>query len=315
MDKNTWETLVTGEVKRILGDSYRVERLDQQAEENTELRLGIIKEGEISGIVVEVDEPGENDMESESMVRKAAEYLTELYQEKRKYLQGAPLQDNEFSKWKDQIVYVLERRDSTGERLAAIPHEEFLDMAVTFRIIEKSENPFYFRKITNADLEEWDITLPTISELARKNTPVLWPAYICICENRTSAELDIVDEISVEEFLESSQKEKASMYLLTNSENWGGAGCILYENLLKSISKKWEENIVIIPISVHETALIPLSRLEQNLDEWQLKVREANQSDELKEDVLSDSVYLYDRAENMIKIASSEAGQGRYFTS
>lgn len=314
MDKNTWKTLVKDEVKRILGDNYRVERLDQQEEGNIALCLGILKEGEISGIIVKADEPKEKNIESESVIREVAEYLTELYQEKRKHLHGVPLQDNEFSKWKDKVVYVLGRRDPAEKRLESLPHEDFLDMVITYGLIEKSVNPHYFRDITYADLKEWDITAQSLAELARKNTPVLWPVYLCICEHRTATELEIVDEVSVEEFLK-REREKGPMYLLTNSENWNGAGCILYEDILKNISKKWEEDIVIIPISIHETALIPISKLDKSLDEWQHTVKEANQDGEGKEEVLSDSVYLYDRVENMIKIASSEAGQGRYFTS
>lgn len=317
MHRNTWNYLVARKVKKILGNGFQVKMLlEQQSEQGAYLCLGIIKEGEITGIIVNLSNGAEKWLGQEQGIKPAAECLVTLYRQKYSHLHGIPLESNHFSQWKDRIVYILERVEGAEERLSAVPHEEIMGMIMVFGIVEKTENPEYFKRITNEDMQEWEITLQELSALARKNTPIIWPPYICGCDGDAQTGMEILYEVSVNEFIKDDSEKKFPMYLMTNSNHTNGAGCIFYEDVLKNIAMKWQENIVILPISVHEAGLIPVSKLDRTLDEWKSVVEKANQDEAgLEEDILSSNVYMYDLEDQAIKIVASGTNQAKHFTS
>lgn len=95
------------------------------------------------------------------------------------------------------------------------------------------------------------------------------------------------------------------MYVLTNEHKFHGAGCILYGNLLKEIADKWGCDICIIPSSIHETLLIPMSAAGSCAVTSQM-VREVNQTQVSPEEILSDHVYQFNRETGEIIMQEEE---------
>ena len=102
---------------------------------------------------------------------------------------------------------------------------------------------------------------------------------------------------SDENLLKISDKNKwtpeGNMYVLSNTEMNYGAALMVCPDVLENISALFSEGFYIIPSSVHEVLIVPK---ERNLSPKDLGVmlREINQKEVAKEEVLSDRVYTYD---------------------
>ena len=84
------------------------------------------------------------------------------------------------------------------------------------------------------------------------------------------------------------------LFVLTNSIRNFGAAAILYEHRLEGIGDYFKENYFVLPSSVHEVIMIPESKAARQNDLSAI-VKEVNETQVQKEEVLSDHVYYYDR--------------------
>lgn len=91
----------------------------------------------------------------------------------------------------------------------------------------------------------------------------------------------------------------SSMYLLTNQTKLYGATCLLYKDILKEFTDKLDANLFIIPSSVHEVILVPVSDALSNEYLTDL-IREVNATELSLDEALSDHVYLYTREDDAI---------------
>ena len=88
--------------------------------------------------------------------------------------------------------------------------------------------------------------------------------------------------------------EEFPMYVLTNSYRSYGASCMLYDGLLMKFARHIEADLYVVPSSVHEIILIPVDGdvTKEGLDEM---VRNVNSTELSKEEILSDTAYLFTR--------------------
>lgn len=81
-----------------------------------------------------------------------------------------------------------------------------------------------------------------------------------------------------------------------------GAGVILYPDLLKSFANRIGGGFFILPSSVHEVILVPLSE-DLDIDEIKNMVYEINREHLEEVDILSDDVYVYRMGEDSVTVA------------
>ena len=89
------------------------------------------------------------------------------------------------------------------------------------------------------------------------------------------------------------------MYILSNTSGINGATSLLYKDELKTIARKIGEDFYILPSSVHEVILIPVS-LAPSHEELSRMVQEVNETQVPDEDILSDRAYYYRVEDDMI---------------
>ena len=89
------------------------------------------------------------------------------------------------------------------------------------------------------------------------------------------------------------------MYVLSNKSRVNGAACILYKDLLKDFSIEMDKNLYILPSSTHEVILLPSDGTQESAH-LKAMVQEVNRTQVDEEEVLSDSVYYYDREKDVI---------------
>ena len=90
------------------------------------------------------------------------------------------------------------------------------------------------------------------------------------------------------------------MMVLSNQKNFFGASVILYSEQLRKVSEELGQDLYILPSSVHEVILLP--EAGQDPDALRATVKRVNETEVRREEVLTDSVYRYDRTTGLIQV-------------
>lgn len=217
---------------------------------------------------------------------------------------------------KRKLAPKLVNKEKNRDMLAEMPHREFLDMAVIFYcLVDSPLTGTASILIKNAHMEKWGISTEKLYEDALKNAERILPGAIRTMEEMLSRmmfeeeapiwdwrEKEEEDFPKLEGFMEESREfEGIPLLVLTNSRRYLGAACILYRGLLKKFAKKLGKNLYILPSSVHEVILLPENRVNNSGNLIHM-VAEVNRTQLEPEEVLSDTVYYYDRETDEISI-------------
>lgn len=229
----------------------------------------------------------------------------------------------DFEQMKERVVYRLVNADLNRELLKKIPSIPFHDLAIVFAMLldrqengqkddekdtqeagvkngrdeqedgpedEQQEDQEVSCLIHYGHLKLWGIQEEMLYPLAAENTPRLLPLRY----------QHIVDVIG-EDAAETLPGEEPEMYVITNQEGVYGAAAVLYPGVLKHIADQKGTDLLILPSSVHEMILIPCDECSEGIDFCEM-VADVNQTEVPPEDILSWSVYRYDRNEDRVAI-------------
>lgn len=198
----------------------------------------------------------------------------------------------DFSKIREKLFYRLINYEKNQELLSMVPHTRFLDLAKIYyadcRIGETTSSILIYHR----HVEEWNITEDELITAAEENTPRLYPANLHpICDT-----LGLGDDINL------IPEMPVPMFVLSNTENHNGAAAVCYKDVLDRFSQKIEDDLVILPSSVHETILLPLQK-NNSKESLREMVYDANRTMLDQSEFLSDNVYLYRRNDRLLMIA------------
>lgn len=218
---------------------------------------------------------------------------------------------NSFTKWeyvKDKICYKLINFKRNRELLAEIPHLLYLDLAVVFYCPVNVPNVvegFSSILIRNSHLDLWGKKMEDLFEVASENTPKIMEARLEDYANVATAQvLQAFPDINDDE-LEEVRKENEGISLLSNKARVLGASVILYKDVLKNIAEKIGKNLIIVPRSVHDVLIMPLTP-ETDTDNINGLIEYVNTFGNSQDDILSDHYYYYDREDNYVFYDLSE---------
>ncbi|MCM1190060.1 MAG: DUF5688 family protein [bacterium] len=206
-----------------------------------------------------------------------------------------------FGAVKDRICYRLVNREKNKALLEERPHLDFLDLAICFyydyrdRKLGKGTIP-----IIHSHVEEWGTNSSELFRLAQTNTPRLFPWECRGMEDILKSMEAGPSEDGREDSYGRGNLVDIPMKVLTNASRCFGAACILYPGVLGQVAEKEGKNLFILPSSIHETILLP----DDGGDTDGLKniISCVNRTTVAPEDVLSDSLYYYDRSEKEIRV-------------
>lgn len=205
-------------------------------------------------------------------------------------------------KVRPRIVYKLIHYDKNRELLKEIPHFAYLDLAIIFYYLmpcDSQENASIL--IHNSHLAYWNVSKDNLLLFAQQNTMQLLPDS---CESLTDLIFSLLPGSEMPAMPGESDSNSLPMYVLTNQRRYFGACCILYPDVLKKISEKLGDNLILLPSSVHEFILIPASFADKPAD-FRKIVCEVNQTGVAQEEILSDSIYYYDRDTDRVSLLPS----------
>ena len=195
-----------------------------------------------------------------------------------------------FEQVKERIVYRLIHAEKNKELLEDIPHILYLDLAICFYYaFHDEELGEGMILVHNVHMEMWNTNHQELMKLAQENTPELFkPMFVTL------------DAVMRNMFvMEEDLDEDGYMYVLTNRQKNQGAACILYPDMLEQIAQRLKGSYYVIPSSIHEVIILQDTGCE-DLSVLQEIIKEANKSQVMVEDVLSDHPYYYDKKEKKL---------------
>lgn len=196
---------------------------------------------------------------------------------------------------RSRIIFKLINTEKNRELLRDVPYIPFHDLSIVFQCLV-SEERFGNASILihNVHLQLWKVNARELYECALENTPLL-QGYELADMNTVLEEMKELGGIDDEE-IEDMQQE-VPMYVLSNKSRINGASCILYKDILKDFAMVVDKDLYVLPSSIHEVILLPSDGTQES-EQLKEMVREINQSQVEKEEVLSDSVYYYRRSDD-----------------
>lgn len=234
-------------------------------------------------------------------------YLTPYY---HRYLDGVPLEDiytdilttyeqhlpetdfdiemfTDFDRACSRIVMRLVSKKYNEALLSDIPYITYHDLAIVFYclVYADSDNQGSIL-IHNSHIHMWNTSTEALYLLAMQNTPELLPHKL----------IPMAELLKTHPLAHLLDLNEIPMYILTNLYKTNGASAILYEDLLTRIADNFQQDLIILPSSIHELILIPVDAFDTHeLKYYTQVVREVNETQLADDEVLSDHAYFFRR--------------------
>ena len=193
---------------------------------------------------------------------------------------------------KGRLAFRLLSKERNKETLENYVYKEFLDLAaiVTF-CAEIDEQGVKAIRVTHDLAERWNVSEEEILQAAEENTESLFPVRMepildTLCRVADISRDDLPEEVLAEE-------DSPQIMVLTNYLGVNGATVLLYDSFLQQVYEKLRGKFIILPSSIHEVIVMPLASAPPITDSQKM-VEQINRSAVKEEEILSDSVYLYD---------------------
>ena len=188
------------------------------------------------------------------------------------------------------------------ELLKTMPHRKFHDLSIVYAWYVGEQNDAMMSAPINHELAaSKGLSEEELFQLAKENTRRLFPTTI----KPMSAVIDELmggKEKTNGEAFEFAPDEEFQMYVVSNSNRYFGATAVLYEDGMQMLADRLDDNLYLIPSSIHEWIAVPESF--SNLEHLSEIVHEVNFSQVDEEERLSNEVYHYDKRTRQFTIAT-----------
>uniref|UniRef100_UPI004056A596 DUF5688 family protein n=1 Tax=Acetatifactor sp. TaxID=1872090 RepID=UPI004056A596 len=259
-----------------------------------------IKDGSNVAPVIYLDE-FYNRYEDGVSINECTEKIVEIYKANRCNGDFDISCITDFERVKDRIIVSLYNAEANAENLADMPHKDFADLSIYYRIELSMDDAVGSVVIHNNLMSTWGKTVDEINTLAWENMKRMHPPVFQGMGEVVKELLDIeLDEVE-EEFL-----ENPPMFVFTASNKVNGAVYMADMQELARISEQLKDDLCILPSSRHEVIILPANFINRDGDYTHLKemVQEVNATQVAPEDFLSDNVYFFKRATDELKLVA-----------
>lgn len=241
------------------------------------------------------------DYKSGITIDDIAENILRLYDENKNKIVIDSKFFLDFANLRHRIVYKVVNYERNRQLLEQIPYKKILDLAVVYYcLIEQFDDMSATALIYNTHMQSWKVTENDIYRAAYENTPKLLGYSIKSMSSLLMEKLEYenIEGMSIDDMKE---LEENDMYVLTNESRLNGASCMLYDNVLKDFADSIESDLYILPSSIHEVILLP-KRDVYDKNDLKSMVNEVNTENVSPDEVLSDQVYIYERAGGVLTV-------------
>lgn len=191
------------------------------------------------------------------------------------------------------LMQLVETRKNT-ELLKEMPHREYMNLSVIYRIDIYSEGATV--PVTNQIAEKFGLTEEELFERARGYVPKAYPLLVSSLSAVLETPMFFVGP------------DEMPMLLISYGKCSYGASVLMDPDALRQAADKIGGDIYILPASVHELIAVPYAGSNEKylLD----MVRMINRTELERKDVLSDCVYRYDREKGQLEVIGEEPERG-----
>jgi len=188
------------------------------------------------------------------------------------------------------VVYQLINKQRNVDFLDSVPHKEFLDLALIYRVVLSVGNEGISSYVVRNDfLSVTSISIEELDEAAKKNT-ISKLGTCCLNLEEVVGDYSLHDEATPQ------------LYVLTNEVRNNGAVLMSYSSVLSEIAGKLGGNLIILPSSIHEVLLLA-EDTEISITDLRSMVESVNQKEVLAEEVLSNNVYRFVKDTGVVELA------------
>ncbi|MBO5033746.1 MAG: hypothetical protein J6D08_18060 [Lachnospiraceae bacterium] len=205
---------------------------------------------------------------------------------------------------KDNIVFQLVNTEQNRELLAGVPHREFQDLSILYRWVVKMDQDGIQSTIVKNELaENLGLQEEQLFKLASENTRRILPPCVKSM-NEILREMFMKDGMPQEiaEMMVGEMPADQMMWVISNERGINGAISMLYEDKLHALAEQLENDLYILPSSIHEVIAVSASMGEPN--ELAQMVAEINMAQVSLEERLSNQVYHYDKDLRKLSLAT-----------
>ena len=205
---------------------------------------------------------------------------------------------------KDGNIIELINTEQNKEMLANMPHREFKDLSVIYRMVVKIDGEgIASTPVHNGLADTLGFTEEQLFKLAAENTKRLLPPVVKSM-NDVMREIFMKDGMPPEiaDMMLGEMPPEQQMYVISNNKGINGAVSMLYEDGLHDLAEKLGSDLYIMPSSIHE--VIAVSTDLGNPNELAAMVAEINMDQVALDERLSNQVYHYDKDLRKVTLAT-----------
>lgn len=204
---------------------------------------------------------------------------------------------------KNRVCYRLVDPKRNREFLESSPYIPWLDLAVAFYIpVAVQGGSGLSLPVDNALMEIWGIRdAEELYAAAHANTRRIFPGsirYMADVFGDFAGSGDAGEREQVEIFMREGLE--APLYVATNAETLNGACVVLYDGLLREFADRVGDDLYLMGSSVHEMIAVPAMDAEP--EGLRRIVQDINRLVVKDDEVLSDSIYYYDRERDAVAV-------------
>lgn len=201
---------------------------------------------------------------------------------------------------RNKIMFKVIHYERNLSLFEKVPYIKWNDLAIVFYFIMKIERIGTGTVLIQKDhMKAWGVSADDLYKAAMVNMKrdmeeELISLQRLIAKTKQEDEEDLQTKCDLE--------ANVPMYVLTNKEKMFGAATMLYSEKIRELSKSLDDSLFVIPSSVHELILVPQKDVE-NVAWMKRVIQEINRTELDQEEVLSDSLYYYDRILDEVTLA------------
>lgn len=291
-------------LQEVLGDSYEIAETEVTKLNDSKHPTLVVREKEsLVGATVYLDNyyKEESDEPIISIANRIVDTINRS--EKPKIDSDFTEKMTNFDSVKDKIIFKLVSKDMNKEYLKDKVYVDYIDLAIIFCVLINNSHSSHATAVVSKRLfDKWNVDKEELYDIAKENTIRLFPPEI---KSLDSIIKKYISANNAEELDDYYLPETVNnLYVLTNKEKLNGATIILYENLLSEFAKEiGVKELIILPSSIHETLILPCIH-EEMIDNrfYRQLVKEVNDTEVSREEILSYSVYKYSSKDNRVSI-------------
>ena len=202
-------------------------------------------------------------------------------------------------KWdvmKENIFLRLVNRDKNIQLLEKVPYVEFMDLAVVyFYSIDISEEVKGTVVLTTEHQKLLGVTKEELHQKAEENTKKFRPIKVYQMDDLITI---VAQKLGIDKL--ELNMEQNFMYILSNESNMFGAIGMFFKEEIEQLAEQRNCNFYILPSSIHEVILV-LDNQRIALEKFVEMVRDINATQVKETEILSDSVYYYDKTAEQLR--------------